>query len=65
MATSNRYDEELQPVSNNFVAIKSNAAMKSDSLDRDRADLRRLGKKPVLKVGREFLPDFIMKANTF
>ena len=44
------HDQELQPVSKNPVAIKSNGATQSGSLDRDRADLIRLGKKPVLRV---------------
>ena len=61
MATSDRYDQELQPMSNTFVAIKSNAAMQSGSVDRDRADLIRLGKKPVLKVGFEIPLDIIRK----
>ena len=65
MATSNSYDEELQPVSSNFVAIKSNATTQSGSVDRDRADLIRLGKTPVLKVGLELLPDFTMNADAF
>lgn len=44
------YDQELQPVSKNFAAIKSNGATPNGSVDRDRADLMRLGKKPVLRV---------------
>ena len=51
MAKSDMYDQELQTVSNPFVAIKSNDATENDSVDRDRADLIRLGKKPVLRVG--------------
>ena len=65
MATSNSYDSELQPVSSNFIAIKSNGATQSGPADRDRADLIRLGKNPVLKVGLELLPDFIMNADAF
>ena len=45
------HDQELQPVSRDFSGIKSNGATKSGSVDRDRADLIRLGKKPVLRVG--------------
>ena len=45
------HDQELQPVSKKSVAIKDNGATQHASLDRDRADLIRLGKKPVLRVG--------------
>lgn len=44
-------DQELQPVIGNSVVIKSNGATQDGSVDRDRADLIRLGKKPVLRVG--------------
>ena len=47
-------DQELQPISNNSVVIKSNDAIQSGPVDRDRADLIRLGKKPVLRVGLAF-----------
>ncbi len=50
IAGFNMYDQELQPVSKNFAAIKSNGATPNGSVDRDRADLMRLGKKPVLRV---------------
>lgn len=42
--------QELQPVSKDSVTIKSDGAMEKGCVDRDRADLIRLGKKPVLKV---------------
>lgn len=45
------YDQELQPVSKNSIVIKSNGATRSTPRDRDQADLIRLGKKPVLRVG--------------
>ena len=45
------YDQELQAVSKDSVAIKSNGARRDSPVDRDRADLIRLGKKPVLRVG--------------
>lgn len=48
---SKMYDQELQPVAKKFVTINSNGASRNGSMDRDRADLIRLGKKPVLKVG--------------
>ena len=35
------------------VVARSNGGSKSDVSDRDRTDLIRLGKKPVLKVGLE------------
>ena len=41
-------DQELQPVSRDFSGIKSSGA--TNTVDRDRADLIRLGKKPVLRV---------------
>ena len=48
---SNMYDQELQPVSKNSIVIKSNGATRSTPRDRDQADLIRLGKRPVLRVG--------------
>ena len=51
IARSNMDDQELQPVSNNSILIKSNATTQNGSADRDHADLIRLGKKPVLRVG--------------
>ena len=51
VANSSMHDQELQPVSKKSVAIKDNGATQHSSLDRDRADLIRLGKKPVLRVG--------------
>ena len=51
VTNSSMHDQELQPVSKNSVAIKNNGATQNGSLDRDRADLIRLGKKPVLRVG--------------
>ena len=46
-------DQELQPISKHSVVVKSNRGSKSDLSDRDRTDLIRLGKKPVLRVGLE------------
>ena len=43
-------DQELQPISRTFSGIKSNGATRNGYIDRDRADLIRLGKKPVLRV---------------
>lgn len=40
----------MQSVSKKPVTIKSDGATEKGSVDRDRADLIRLGKKPVLKV---------------
>lgn len=37
----------------NSVVIKSNGGTQNGSVDRDQADLIRLGKKPVLRVGLE------------
>ncbi|CAD6574116.1 MAG: hypothetical protein ASARMPREDX12_006387 [Alectoria sarmentosa] len=48
-------DQELQPVSNNSVVIKSNAATQNGPADRDHADLIRLGKKPVLRRNFGFM----------
>lgn len=50
MARFNLDDHELQPVSRD-IALRGNGATRNDSLDPDRADLFRLGKKPVLRVG--------------
>ena len=50
MATFNMDDYELQPMSRDIVS-RGNGATRNDSLDPDRADLFRLGKKPVLRVG--------------
>ena len=50
IARLNMDDHELQPVSRDTV-IRSKGATRNDSLDPDRADLFRLGKKPVLRVG--------------
>lgn len=47
------HGQELQPVSKNWVVIKGNDATQNGSVDLDRADLIRLGKKPVLRVGLE------------
>ena len=44
------HDQELQPLSLNLSGIKSSGATESGHANRDRADLIRLGKKPVLRV---------------
>ena len=49
----NMHDQELQQICEHSVVVKSNCGLKSDGSDRDRTDLIRLGKKPVLKVGLE------------
>lgn len=58
-------DQELQPVSNNSVVIKSNAATQNGSADRDHADLIRLGKKPVLRVGLTLAVKSLLKTDVF
>ena len=49
MARFNMGDLELQTMSRDIVS-RGNGATRNDSLDPDRADLFRLGKKPVLRV---------------
>ena len=44
------FDMELQSVFKD-TGIRNNGRTRTDPLDRDRADLLRLGKKPVLRVG--------------
>ena len=50
MARFNMDDHELQPMSRDIIS-RGNGATRNDSLDPDRADLFRLGKKQVLRVG--------------
>ena len=59
------HDQELQPVFKNSVAIKSNGTTQNSSLDQDRADLIRLGKKPVLRVGPVLPVNFFWKTDVF
>lgn len=49
------HGQELQPVSKNWVVIKGNDATQNGSVDLDRADLIRLGKKPVLRRNFGFM----------
>ena len=62
MARFNMDDYELQPVSRDMVS-RGNGATRNDSLDPDRADLFRLGKKPVLRVGPALACQVVTKAN--
>lgn len=59
-------DQELQLVSKNSFVAKGNGATQND-LDRDRADLIRLGKKPVLRVGLDsrISRQVVMKTDVF
>ena len=53
MARFNMDDHELQPMSRDIFS-RGNGATRNDSQDPDRADLFRLGKRPVLRVGPAF-----------
>ena len=65
IARFNMDDQELQPVSKNSAAIKSNGATPNGSVDRDRADLMRLGKKPVLRVRLALAVKILTKTDVF
>ena len=58
-------DQELQPVPRSFSGIKSSGATNSGSVDRDRADLIRLGKKPVLRVSVFGAVDLLTNTDLF
>ena len=44
-------DQELQPMPTKSVVFKSRGGIQSGSSDRDRVDMIRMGKQPVLRVG--------------
>lgn len=53
-------DQEMQPVQKHPVVIqKSHSVSQDGTQDRDRADLLRLGKLPVLRVGLPLSCEFL------
>ena len=55
-------DQELQPVFQDSPIPKSSGTMR---IDRDRADLIRLGKRPVLRVGLSLPITSVAKTDLF
>lgn len=55
------HDQELQPIPNNSIVNKDNSATQNGSVDRDQADLIRLGKKPVLRASHTLAVKLLRK----